>query len=428
MAQARLDHGANASARRKPVWRAILSAFCASLVGIGLARFAYTPLLPAIVGAHWFEPSAAAYLGAANLAGYLAGALAGRPLSARMSVAFVLNVAMFVATAAFFACAYPISFAWFFAWRFACGLAGGVLMVLAAPTVLPHVSASRRGVAAGVIFMGVGAGVAASGTLVPLLLQSGLHAAWFGLGGLSLVLTLVAWGGWPDGAASVGTSGAEPAAPRLGRLRALYVEYALNAAGWVPHMIFLVDFVARGLGQGIEVGAEYWVLFGLGATIGPILAGHLADRAGFGPALRLAFFLEACAVAIPAAGLAGPWLIVSSLVVGAFVTGTVPLVLGRIHELLPHHPPQQKAAWSMATVGFALFQAAAAYGLSFIFAHSGGNYRLLFAIGTAAMILALAIDLVTAVASSRSPEAQGKIHDDATRRHRPADVKRKELQ
>src|ERR1700754_670421 len=169
MAQARLDHGANASMRRKPVWRAILSAFCASLVGIGLARFAYTPLLPAIVGAHWFEPSAAAYLGAANLAGYLAGALAGRPLSARMPVAFVLNVAMFVATAAFFACAYPISFAWFFAWRFACGLAGGVLMVLAAPTVLPHVSASRRGVAAGVIFMGVGAGVAASGTLVPLL-------------------------------------------------------------------------------------------------------------------------------------------------------------------------------------------------------------------------------------------------------------------
>ena len=32
-------------------WRAILSAFCASLIGIGLARFAYTPLLPAIVDA-----------------------------------------------------------------------------------------------------------------------------------------------------------------------------------------------------------------------------------------------------------------------------------------------------------------------------------------------------------------------------------------
>ena len=54
-------------------------------------------------------------------------------------------VAMLLATAAFFACAFPLGFAWFFSWRFASGLAGGALMVLAAPTVLPHVPASRRG-------------------------------------------------------------------------------------------------------------------------------------------------------------------------------------------------------------------------------------------------------------------------------------------
>nr|WP_244549181.1 YbfB/YjiJ family MFS transporter [Bradyrhizobium canariense] len=47
----------------------------------------------------------------------------------------------------------------------------------------------------------------------------------------------------------------------------------------MPHMIFLVDFVARGLGEGVQVGAEYWVLFGIGATAGPVLSGHLADRA-----------------------------------------------------------------------------------------------------------------------------------------------------
>jgi hypothetical protein len=40
--------------------RAILAAFCASRIGIGLARLAYTSLLPAIIDAHWFEPSAAA--------------------------------------------------------------------------------------------------------------------------------------------------------------------------------------------------------------------------------------------------------------------------------------------------------------------------------------------------------------------------------
>ena len=67
------------------MWRPTLSGFSANLVGIGLARFAYTPLLPAIVGAHWFTPSTAAYLSAANLAGYLAGAVLARPLAARVA-------------------------------------------------------------------------------------------------------------------------------------------------------------------------------------------------------------------------------------------------------------------------------------------------------------------------------------------------------
>ena len=55
-------------------WRAVLAGLCATLVGIGLARFAYTPLIPALIAEDWFSPSQAAYLGAANLAGYLAGA------------------------------------------------------------------------------------------------------------------------------------------------------------------------------------------------------------------------------------------------------------------------------------------------------------------------------------------------------------------
>uniref|UniRef100_UPI0039EE0706 YbfB/YjiJ family MFS transporter n=1 Tax=Bordetella sputigena TaxID=1416810 RepID=UPI0039EE0706 len=395
---------------------ATLAGFCASLVGIGLARFAYTPLLPAIIGAHWFDASVAAYLGAANLAGYLAGALLARPIAARLPIAVTLRGMMVLATIGFFACAYPISFSWFFAWRFLSGLAGGGLMVLAAPTVLPLVPAARRGLAGGVIFMGVGVGVVASGTLVPLLLRQSLQDTWLGLGVLALVATAIAWKGWPGAtpaAAGVpGVSAAAPAdtvpaareaahaaarhhrAPRIVSLRALYVEYALNAAGWVPHMIFLVDFVTRGLGQGLQAGAEYWVLFGIGATVGPVLAGAMADRTGFGRALRVAFTLQAAGVLIPALGLGDGWLMASSVVVGAFVTGTVPLVLGRVHELLAHHPTHRNPAWRTATVGFALFQAVAAYALSFVFNRSGGNYILLFVIGTVSMVLALAIDLV----------------------------------
>lgn len=396
------------SAVSPPIWRSILCAFCANLIGIGLARFAYTPLLPAVVGAHWFDPSTAAYLGAANLAGYLAGALLGRSISSRLSLHVTLRLMMLVATAAFFACAWPIDFAWFFIWRFAAGLAGGTLMVLAAPVVMQHVPRSRRGLAGGIIFMGIGVGVAASGTLVPLLLQEGLWQTWIGLGVASLFMTAIAWTGWPREAAASEEPRNRHVSQR-GRLRALYAEYALNAVGWVPHMIFLVDFVARGLHQGITIGSEYWVLFGLGATFGPILTGHLADRAGFGAALRLAFLIEAVAVAIPALVPDRTWLIASSIGVGAFLTGTVTLVLGRIGELLPHQPDEQKTAWSTATVSFALSQAAAAYGLSFLFEWTDENYRILFFLGTAAILAALVIDIVAdAVARTRKTRAPSR--------------------
>ena len=144
-------------------WRATLSALCATLVGIGLARFAYTPLIPALIAARWFDPAQAVYLGAANLAGYLAGALLAPSMAARAAAATILRVMMALATVAFFACAFPLSFSWFFVWRFASGLAGGALMALAAPTVLPHVPASRRGLAGGAIFTGVGLGIGSGG-------------------------------------------------------------------------------------------------------------------------------------------------------------------------------------------------------------------------------------------------------------------------
>jgi predicted MFS family arabinose efflux permease len=275
-------------------------------------------------------------------------------------------------------------------------------MVLAAPTVLPHVPPARRGLAGGAIFTGVGLGIAASGTLVPLLLREGLGQTWAGLGVLSLLLTAIAWGGWPTDAPPALASPARrrrPAAAGL-PLRALYVEYTLNAAGLVPHMVFLVDFVARGLGQGIRAGSGYWVLFGLGALAGPMLAGAAADRFGAAAALRSAFAVQVVAVGLPVLTAHAWGLALSSLAVGAAVPGVVPLVLARVHELVPDDPEGQRAAWSVTTMAFALGQAGGAYGFSFLFA-AGGGYTTLFTLAAGAIASALAIDLTARLAAPR---------------------------
>lgn len=384
------------------VLHAALAGFSAVLVGNGLGRFAYTPLLPALISDHWFSPSAAAYLGAANLAGYLAGAVLGHAATRYIRPAWLLRGMMVLTAASLLACAgRDLGFTWFFLWRFASGYAGGVLMVVGAPIVLSATPLQRRGLVGGMIFTGVGLGIAASGIIVPQLIEwGGLQRAWIGLGAVSLVLTLIAWNGWPQ--QQTGLDAMRPARAALGiPVSALLAEYGLNAVGLVPHMLFLVDYVARGLGRGLDAGASDWVVFGIAAVFGPVLAGQLADRVGFRAALRLAFCAQAAAVALPVVTSASGWIAVSSAVTGAFVPGISTLVLGRIHELIQDGPAQGRA-WGHATTAWALAQAIAAYGYSYLFGRTD-DYSLLFGIAVAAIMLALGLELV----AGRSGPPQG---------------------
>jgi predicted MFS family arabinose efflux permease len=127
-------------------------------------------------------------------------------------------------------------------------------------------------------------------------------------------------------------------------------------------------------------------------VIGPLIAGHIGDRFGFRATLRLLLLIEASAVAVPLVTAAMLLLALSSFVIGALNLGIVAVTIGRMRELL-HDPEAQARAWSYCTAAFALGQAAAGYGFSFIFAHANGGYAVLFALGTAAFVLALALDV-----------------------------------
>jgi predicted MFS family arabinose efflux permease len=385
------------SPSRTAIWRHIFAGLCASLVGIGLARFAYTPLIPSLIQAHWFSAADVVYLGAANLAGYLVGALLGRPLASRLSNEHTLRLMMLLVTAAFFACAFPLSVGWFFGWRLVSGIAGGAIMVLVASTVLTHVPGTRKGLASGAIFLGLGLGIAGSGTVIPLLLNLGLKDTWIGLGVLSAVLTAASWFGWP--------SSTQPVAHLAGQqhdaatpvhsgsfIYLLYVQYALMAVGLVPTMVFLVDFIARGLGAGPHLGSLFWILYGIGAIFGPPVYGFLADRLGGRVALRIVLLVQAVTVGCLCWSSGHVMIGILTIVIGTFPPGIVPLVLARIHELVPHHR-EQPVVWSRATTVFAAFQALAGYAYSGIFNASGGNHRVLFMIAAAALGVALVADL-----------------------------------
>jgi predicted MFS family arabinose efflux permease len=378
---------------RNAIWFPIFAGLCASLVSIGLARFSYTPLIPSLIQAHWFSASDVVYLGAANLVGYLVGALVGRPLARRLTNKNALRLMMAAVTLSFLACGFPLSVSWFFGWRLLSGIAGGAIMVLVAATVLPHVPAPRKGLASGAIFLGIGLGIAGSGTIVPPLLSLGLQGTWFGLGALALILTIASWFGWPAATPheTAPTQHDTSPSPTNPSVYLLFAQYALMAAGLVPAMVFLVDYVARGLGSGPHMGALIWIMYGLGAIAGPVTYGFLADTLGARLGIRLVLVVQAIALGLMSISSSFMALALLAVILGSFPPGIVPLALARVHELVPEHHLQQ-ITWSRATVSFATFQAIAGFAYSALFNASGGNHALLFIIACGAIVLALLLE------------------------------------
>lgn len=386
------------------VWLGALAGLAALLVGLGLGRFGYPPLIPELVQHHWFTPAQAAYLGATNLVGYLLGALLAARLSKSLPTRWTVRISMLLAAASFLVCIRPIGFAWFFLWRLIAGIAAGFLMVIAIPSILARTPEKHRGRVGGIMFIGVGAGMMLAGTIIPVLARHGLAAAWASVGIVSLALAIVAWPYWSKRADSQGIELESLGSPQAQGARfsrnvaLLMVAYCANAIGFVPHSIFWVDFIARGLGRGLARGSHFWVLLGAAAAAGPVVAGAFADWFGFRRTLPWGLFAAAIALALPVFSTAAWSLALSSVGVGAMVIGVTSLTSGRVTEMI--RVSEQKEVWGWMTVAFAVTYAAGAWIFSFLFARTG-SYRLLFALSAVTLLAGCAV----AALSSTQPRS-----------------------
>jgi predicted MFS family arabinose efflux permease len=367
-----------------PITSSLSPAFAgaaATLSGIGLARFAYVPLFPAMVAAGWVTGPEGGLLGAMNLAGYLIGVLGGRTLAGRFGTARALDAGMALAALAFAACAWNGGLAWLAVWRAAAGLAGGTLMALAGPAVQGAVAPAQRGIGGGIVVTGVGGGVIAASLLVPALLPVGLSAAWLGLAVLVLALWRFAHARWPQ----TPVAPLDSAAPRP-KAMLMILAYGLAGAGMVPHMVYFVDLAVRGRGLDHRLGALTWLLFGLGAILGTLSGGRAADRWGAAAALKVWLALQAAALALALPSSVAS-LFASALLGGFGGIGLTAVALARARELAG---PAAGVVWVRATALFALAQAATGFLLVPLFAHTG-SYAFLFATGLALSIAALLV-------------------------------------
>ena len=363
------------------VWLRLAVAGAATLmVGMGIGRFSYAPMMPALIRSDALSVAEAGYVGAFNLAGYLVGALVTPAVRARFRESAILKVCLWLSLACLAASIAPWGFAWLAFWRFLVGCTVAVMMIGTLALVTRSAPAERLGRATGIVFTGVGVGILFAGSMVPILLRDGLAMAWTGLAVLGAVGVVVGHWGWSaaDARPAPAPSGRAPLTPSIARL---VLGQGMFSIGMVPYSIYGVDYAVRGLGHDIDFGGLLWALFGLGALTGTLLWGRLADRIGFGAGLSAVFAVLAIALVMPVAWTA-PMVLIFSFYIFGTQPGVSAIASGRAHQIVgPGHMPH---VWRWMVLAGGAGQVVGGYGLVAVYNATGDHIRV-FLMGAAAM-------------------------------------------
>lgn len=385
-----------------------LAGFGATFIGVGMGRFAYIALIPVLIQAGWFSDSEAAYLGAATLIGYIFGAPAASFLLRYFAAGQLIRLAMLIGSLSYLGCAFEQApLGWFYLWRTLAGVSGAVLMVLAPPEVLKSHDKAVKAKVSGVVFSGLGFGAMLSGTLVPALIDQSIQAAWLGLGGSCLLVTIFTWRSW-DCTPSHQTSGIIQASfkilsrPQRYTLALIALAYGCNALGYLPHTLFWVDYIVRELNHSFSQGGFYWSIFGIGAAIGPVLAGICGDKFGVRNSLLLTYSLKAGAVALPLLSNQPVALFISSLMVGVLTPASVSLISTYTLEAVGYE--LHTKAWAMVTLAFAVAQGVGGYAMAY-YASQLTSYAPLFMFGSVALAISL-LAIYLSVSSRQQPTSK----------------------
>jgi predicted MFS family arabinose efflux permease len=297
-----------------------LGGLIALAAAMGIGRFVYTPILPAMIEALGLSRSAAGLIASANFLGYLAGALlAARPAFGDRRAWLLAALTVSAATTA--AMGLVGSLPTFLILRGLGGAASAFVLVFGSAIVLDHLPAGRSALPA-LHFAGVGIGITASAVLVAALLGAGgaWQSLWLGSGllafaGMGAVTWLIPGHAGPSGQAEHQVR--QPVRPAL---RRLITAYGLFGFGYVITATFLVAMV-RSLPSVRALEPVIWVVFGLAAAPSVALWAWVAGRLGGPASFALACVVEAAGVLASVAWPTGTGVMLAATLVGGTFMG-----------------------------------------------------------------------------------------------------------
>lgn len=270
----------------------------AMAVAMGLGRFFYTPVLPAMMAGLGLGPSEAGWIAASNYAGYLVGAVLagygwGEGIERRVALAGLAATAMLL-----LAMGLSSDFILLSAIRFLAGVASAFVMVFTSAIVLSHGLASGRAAVQSTHFGGVGSGIFLSALMFGILvfMGGGWRLAWVLAAALALLGLLLVMRFLPGDVARTGPPKREPPIVWTRAMAALTLAYGIFGFGYIVTATFLVAIVRQSGGSSMfEAGV--WLVTGLAAAPSVALWAPFARRYGLINIFMLGCVVEAAGVA-----------------------------------------------------------------------------------------------------------------------------------
>lgn len=327
---------------------------------LGLARFAYGLILPAMRSQLGWNLAQAGVLTTANALGYLAGAVIAAPVARRLSVPATFRLGMVLTAAALAATAAAGSYPVLLVTRAVAGMSGALVFITGG-VIASHAAAGARSAAPLTIYYsGAGLGIAFSGAFIPPLLgdkPGWWPLAWASLAAAAGLATVLSWTAARSGQ-DAGASAALAGPRTIARLWQPAAAYLLFGAGYIAYITFLSAYLAAHHASVAQITLT-WVLLGLAAVAAPaIWSRPIGIWPGARPLTTLLAVLSASAVAalIPAALLA---VTASAIGYGATFLAVPAAVTALIRSAIPSS--QWTGAIATFTVVFAAGQISGPY-------------------------------------------------------------------
>lgn len=330
----------------------LFAGVCSLILAMGIARFAYTPLLPVMMEEASLSHAGGGWLAAINYGGYLMGVLiasyiGNTKLKDRLyrwgMVVAVLSTAMMGVTTDFNIWAVS---------RFIAGLSSAAGLMLGSGLILNWLIRHNHRRELGIHFSGIGFGIAVcSAAAIFMVQQVAWDIQWYVLAVLGALLLFPALFWFPppptDDVTFTQNKSMQHAPPNAKFMRLFIAAYFCAGFGYVVTATFIVAIV-NAIPALADKGGWVFLVIGLIAAPSCIMWDLIARKTGDVNALVIAGALEVVGIIIPVFGWGLIGAMIGAVLYGATAIAIVSLTLTMAGRYYPAQPAKMMGKMTIA--------------------------------------------------------------------------------